>query len=248
MDEAVWIPTPRWELGAGLSVGRHYAKTIFVNKNGQRFCNESNSYMEVTKAMYANDAVPAWLIFDDQFRRNRVWAPGLPKLRHFNSVLPGRMPTEFVSNGWIKKADSIEGLASQIDVDPATRHDGAALQRTCAQGARSAVPPWRVAVQPGTWGPGQQAEPGSRAARQGALLRNGDLCRRCGTSGGVVTNQYAQVLDQADQPFPGLYATGNMSATVMGRFYLGAGASIANTTVFGYVAALHAAGRFGSSS
>jgi 3-oxosteroid 1-dehydrogenase len=63
-----------------------------------------------------------------------------------------------------------------------------------------------------------------------------------------VTNQYAQVLDQADQPFPGLYATGNMSATVMGRFYLGAGASIANTTVFGYVAALHAAGRFGSSS
>ena len=62
-----------------------------------------------------------------------------------------------------------------------------------------------------------------------------------GTAGGVVTNEHAQVLDQADEPIPGLYATGNMTATVMGRTYPGAGASIANTTVFGYVAARHAA-------
>jgi 3-oxosteroid 1-dehydrogenase len=41
----------------------------------------------------------------------------------------------------------------------------------------------------------------------------------------------------------GLYATGNITATVMGRRYLGAGGSIAYTMVFGYVAARHAAGR-----
>ena len=41
----------------------------------------------------------------------------------------------------------------------------------------------------------------------------------------------------------GLYATGNITATVMGRNYLGAGGSIAYTMVFGYVAARHAAGR-----
>ena len=41
----------------------------------------------------------------------------------------------------------------------------------------------------------------------------------------------------------GLYATGNITATVMGRTYLGAGGSIANTMVFGYVAARHAASR-----
>ena len=40
----------------------------------------------------------------------------------------------------------------------------------------------------------------------------------------------------------GLYATGNITATVMGRNYLGAGGSIANTMIFGYVAARHAAG------
>lgn len=41
----------------------------------------------------------------------------------------------------------------------------------------------------------------------------------------------------------GLYATGNTTATVMGRTYPGAGASIASSMVFGYVAARHAAGR-----
>jgi 3-oxosteroid 1-dehydrogenase len=41
----------------------------------------------------------------------------------------------------------------------------------------------------------------------------------------------------------GLYATGNTTATVMGRTYPGAGASIANSMVFGYVAARHVAGR-----
>jgi len=39
-------------------------------------------------------------------------------------------------------------------------------------------------------------------------------------------------------------ATGNITATVMGRNYLGAGGSIANTMVFGYVVARHAAGRY----
>ena len=64
-----------------------------------------------------------------------------------------------------------------------------------------------------------------------------------GTCGGVITNEYAQVLDEHDQVIEGLYATGNITATVMGRTYLGAGGSIANTMIFGYVAALHAAGR-----
>ena len=63
-----------------------------------------------------------------------------------------------------------------------------------------------------------------------------------GTCGGLITNEHAQVLDETDTPIPGLYATGNVTATVMGRTYPGAGASIANTMVFGYVAAHHAAG------
>jgi 3-oxosteroid 1-dehydrogenase len=61
----------------------------------------------------------------------------------------------------------------------------------------------------------------------------------------LLTDEFAQVLDESDQPIPGLYATGNITATVMGRTYPGAGASIANTMAFGFVAARHAAGRLG---
>ena len=64
-----------------------------------------------------------------------------------------------------------------------------------------------------------------------------------GTCGGVITNEHAQVLNEQDQVIEGLYATGNITATVMGRNYLGAGGSIANTMIFGYVAARHAAGK-----
>jgi 3-oxosteroid 1-dehydrogenase len=63
-----------------------------------------------------------------------------------------------------------------------------------------------------------------------------------GTCGGLVTDEHARVLDQDDRPIAGLYATGNITATVMGRHYLGPGASISNSMVFGYLAALDAAG------
>ena len=63
-----------------------------------------------------------------------------------------------------------------------------------------------------------------------------------GTCGGLITNEHAQVLNERDEVIDGLYATGNITATVMGRNYLGAGGSIANTMIFGYVAARHAAG------
>ena len=49
-----------------------------------------------------------------------------------------------------------------------------------------------------------------------------------------------RVLGPGGEAIPGLYATGNITATVMGRHYLGAGASIANTMVFGYRAVRHA--------
>ena len=45
------------------------------------------------------------------------------------------------------------------------------------------------------------------------------------------------MLDESGAPIAGLYSTGNSTATVMGRHYLGPGASIANSMVFGYLAA-----------
>jgi 3-oxosteroid 1-dehydrogenase len=243
MDEAVWLPIPRPELaGSSLMVGRQYAHTILVNKEGRRFCNESNSYVEVAKAMYANDAIPAWLIFDDSYRRHIPWGTGLPTVRDFKTALPGQLPEEWITNGWIKRADSIDALAKEIEVDPG------ALAATITQFNQSAS-----RGQDPEFGRGQSqynkalGDPGSRTNPAVGPIETspfyatqifpGDV----GTAGGVVTNELAQVLDQAGQPIPGLYATGNMTATVMGRTYPGAGASIANTMTFGFIAARHVA-------
>jgi 3-oxosteroid 1-dehydrogenase len=63
-----------------------------------------------------------------------------------------------------------------------------------------------------------------------------------GTSGGLVTDEFARVLRKDGSVIEGLYATGNITAPVVGRSYPGAGASIASSAAFGYVAAKHAVG------
>jgi 3-oxosteroid 1-dehydrogenase len=62
-----------------------------------------------------------------------------------------------------------------------------------------------------------------------------------GTYGGVVTDVDARVLREDGSVIPGLYATGVSTASVMGRAYPGAGASVGPSFVWGYVAAKHAA-------
>jgi len=67
MDEAWWLPSPRTgRFGQStLDQARQRPRTIYVDAAGKRFVNESNSYMEVGKEMYARDktsrAVPCWL-------------------------------------------------------------------------------------------------------------------------------------------------------------------------------------------
>ena len=65
---------------------------------GRRFVNESNSYMEVGKEMYARDktsrAVPCWLIFDDRYRK---------RYAHLRSR-PGRFPESLFESGMLKQA------------------------------------------------------------------------------------------------------------------------------------------------
>jgi 3-oxosteroid 1-dehydrogenase len=243
MDEAVWNPAPRREVAmSNLAMARQYPHTIFVNHDGKRFVNESNSYVEVVQAMYANDAVPAWLLFDDEYRRTVTWARGMPKLRNLASVLPGRMPAEWVTLGWIQQADSVDELARVIGVDPVN------LAATLSSWNRYAVDgedpefgrgvsEYNKCLGDPRHKPNQAVGPLSKPPYYATQIFAADG----GTSGGVITNSNAQVLDQAMHPIVGLYAAGNIAATVAGRTYPGAGATIAHAMTFGYIAAQHVA-------
>jgi 3-oxosteroid 1-dehydrogenase len=241
LDEAWWLPSVFIANGgavaASLGSGRQRPGAIYVDSTGRRFCNESNSYVEVGKAMYANKAVPCWMIFDEGYVRRYVTSANPLKRNQ-------PLPPELIEKGAVKRGVTIADLARQIDL-PADE-----LSRTIERFNRFSA----KGLDP-DFGRGQSAyndclgDPGYRPnAAIGPLDRAPYYATRVlpadvGTCGGVITNEHAQVLDRQNQVIDGLYATGNTTATVMGRTYPGAGASIASSMVFGYVAARHAAGR-----
>ncbi|WP_006246830.1 FAD-binding protein [Mycolicibacterium tusciae] len=238
LDEAWWLPMVFIQDpgAASLGSGRQRPGAIYVDNTGKRFCNESNSYVEVGKAMYANKAVPCWQVFDEGYVRRYVSGANPLKKRSLSEAL--------IEQGVVKRADTIADLASQIEV-PAN-----ALEFTINrfnEFAADGLDPdfgrgqsaYNVCLGDPGYKPNAALGPLDTAPYYATRVLPADV----GTCGGVITNEHAQVLNEQNQVIEGLYATGNITATVMGRSYLGAGGSIANTMVFGYVAARHAAGR-----
>jgi 3-oxosteroid 1-dehydrogenase len=238
LDEAWWLPSVFVADPRARSIGqaRQRPGAIYVDATGNRFCNESNSYVEVGKAMYANKAVPCWQVFDEGYVRRYVSGA--------NPLQKRSLPEEVIEQGAVKRGDTIADLARQIGV-PAE-----ALEQTVNRfnefAAKGLDPDfgrgqsaYNICLGDPGFKPNAALGPIDRAPFYAAAVFPADV----GTCGGVLTNEHAQVLNENDEVIDGLYATGNITATVMGRHYLGAGGSIANTMVFGYVAARHAAGR-----
>jgi 3-oxosteroid 1-dehydrogenase len=243
MDEAWWLPSPRTgRFGQStLDQARQRPHTIYVDAAGKRFVNESNSYMEVGKEMYARDktsrAVPCWLIFDDRYRK---------RYAHLRSR-PGRFPKKLFESGMLKLAWTLDDLARLCGIDPTGLSE--TVERFNEHAANGVDPDYgrgESAYNRALGDPNHSVHPClgpiDEPPYYGVQVVPGDI----GTCGGLLTDEHARVLGQDDRPIPGLYATGNGTATVMGRHYLGPGASIANTMVFGYVAARHATGGDGA--
>jgi 3-oxosteroid 1-dehydrogenase len=237
LDEAWWIQTSLLPNGARLMhiSERTRPGTLIVDAKGLRFVNEAASYMEVGKAMYARcavaQAVPSWLIFDARFRRRYPWAMAPPM----------RTPRDWFESGYMKRADSLGALAALCGIDAAGLEATVARFNRFAREGRD--PDFhrgegaydRVYGDPGH-GPNPCLGPVDRPPYHAVAIYPGDV----GTCGGLLTDARARVLRDDGEGIEGLYATGNTTATVMGRSYLGPGASIAASMAFAYIAA-HAA-------
>jgi 3-oxosteroid 1-dehydrogenase len=238
MDEAWWLPNPRTgRFGQStLDQARQRPRTILVDAAGQRFVNESNSYMEVGKAMYARDktarAVPCWLIFDDRYRK---------RYAHQRSH-PGHFPRRLLESGHLKQAWTLADLARLCDIDAGGL---AATVERFNEHARAGVDPdygrGESAYNRALGDPRRGLHPCLGPIDEAPFYAVQMLPSDIGTCGGLLTDEVGRVLGERGEPIEGLYATGNSTATVMGRHYLGPGASIANSMVFGYLAARHAA-------
>jgi 3-oxosteroid 1-dehydrogenase len=233
-------PMPGWEQAfvkppAQTLTGKPGA--ILVDQSGVRYMNEGGSYELYCQTMFERNAVvpavPSYAIFDARFASK--YPVGGVKLAKYRD--------KWLEAGYLKQGDSVEELAAQLSIDPAT--------------LRGTVDRWNGFVDAGHdadfgrgarrydhWLGDHYHTPNPSMARidQGPYYAVPILPGDVSTYGGAVTDASARVVDTAGNIVEGLYACGVSSASVMGGVYVGAGASIGPSLAFGYVAAKHAAG------
>lgn len=235
LDDAWWGPTTIDMSGARkfLVYERSMPHCMIVDQTGERYFNESQSYTDAGHAILERQekngkAIHSWLIMESRNRNKYL----------FGDMLPRQTPKQAIESGFLIKADSIEELASKCEID--------------LEGLRNTVTRFNQFAEKGVdedFGRGDSAydqyygDPRYKNPNLGAIekppfyackIYPGDL----GTKGGIVANEHGQALRDG-APIEGLYATGNCSASVMGRVYPGPGSTLGPTTVFGYVSANH---------
>ncbi len=211
---------------------------ILVDQNGRRFCNEAGSYMDIGEALYERHGktgrgIPAWAIFDARHRERYHWGP----------LLPGKTPQQWIDSGYMKKADSLDELARLCGIDAAgLKAETGRFNEFCKTGKDLDYKRGGRAFDRSHGDPTVKPNPCLGAIEQGPFYATAIYPGDVGTAGGVITDEHARVVREDGSPIEGLYACGNVTAPVFGRNYPGAGASIAASFTFGYIAARHCAG------
>ncbi len=216
----------------GMTASPH---AILVDQSGVRYMNEGGSYMEYCKVMLARNkivpAVPSWAVFDSQYLRKYGLA---------GTMAGTQKPQQWYDSGYLKKADTVEGLAQQLKADPARLK--ATVDRFNGFVAKNRDDDFqRGARAYDRWLGDPYHKPSETLGKieEGPFYAVPVIPGDVGTYGGVVTDEHARVLRNDGSVIPGLYATGVSTASVMGRAYPGAGSSVGPSFVWGYVAAKH---------
>ena len=235
LDDAWWGPATIDQNGAKkfLVYERSMPHSMIVDQNGSRYFNESQSYTDAGHAILEREeengkAIHSWMIMESRHRNRHL----------FGDMLPRRTPKETIESGFLVKADTIEELAEKCEIE--------------YEGLKSTIKKFNAFAKTGVdedFGRGNSAydnyygDPRYDNPNLGAIEKGpfyackifpGDL----GTKGGIVADEHGRALSN-NEPVEGLYATGNCSASVMGRVYPGPGSTLGPTSVFGYISANH---------
>jgi 3-oxosteroid 1-dehydrogenase len=242
MDDLWWMPSSI-EPGAPMPTihvfERGLPHMMIVNARGRRFANEARPYNELGRVIYEDDAPPAFMVFDHEYRSRYT----------VGTMLPGMTPERFIREGYLKRADTLDDLARQTGIDVEGLKDTVArFNRMAEAGEDTDFHKGESAFDRYAGDRSHKPNPClgtiARAPFYAIQIHAGDL----GTKGGLLTNERAQVLREDGTVIDGLYAAGNSSACVVGDFYPGGGGTIGVGMTYGYLAALQAAGRLASSA
>lgn len=239
MDDAWWGATtanPDGEDQHGFVLNeRSDPWSIVIDQQGNRYLNESESYIDFGHHMFERDktvpAIHSWMILDHRhsthFLNNALLVPGAAK--------------KLLAKGELVIADTLEELAEKMNVDKETFFATIArFNEFAREGVDRDFQRGRTAYDRYYGNPLVKPNPNLGTIEKGPFkafkIYPGDL----GTKGGLITDEHARVLRKDGTIIEGLYAAGNNTASVMGRTYPGAGSTLAPAGVFGYLGALHA--------
>jgi 3-oxosteroid 1-dehydrogenase len=244
MEDAWWGPTvPLVDIPWFALSERNSPGSIIVNMAGKRFMNESMPYVEACHHMYGGqygqgpgpgENIPAWLVFDQQYRNRYIFA----------GLQPGqRIPRRWLESGVVVSAPTLAGLAEQMGVPAdALAATIERFNRFARTGVDADFKRGDSAYDRYYGDPTNKPNPNLGTLEQGpfyaAKMVPGDL----GTKGGIRTDAHGRALRDDNSVIEGLYASGNVSSPVMGHTYPGPGGTIGPAMTFGYLAALHIAG------
>jgi hypothetical protein len=176
--------------------------------------------------------IPALLVCDRRF----VWRYGLGIIRPRTPLLK-----PFIERGYLRVADSLEGLARKIGVDAAGLAGTVKAHNEYARtGVDGEFGKGSNSYDRATGDPEHSPNPCLGPIERPPFCAVSVVPTPLGTSLGLRTDVHGQVLDGSGRPMAGLYACGNDQHSILGGEYPGAGAQIGLAMTFGYLAAMHA--------
>jgi 3-oxosteroid 1-dehydrogenase len=233
MDDAWWGPSLPLPDGPYFCLAeRTLPGSILVNGEGLRFVNEGAPYTDVVHTMYDQNkdpkTMPIWLITDQTYRDRYLFKDVL-------AALP--LPEAWFEAGVAFKHKTVEGLAEQIGVPSAalratiTRFNEFARKGRDLDFKRGDSVYDLYYTDPSV-GPNSALGELTKAPFYAFKIVPGDL----GTKGGLRTDSRSRVLRSDGSVIEGLYAAGNVTASIMGHSYPAAGSTIGPAMTFGYIA------------
>lgn len=190
---------------------------IFVNKTGARFVNEGAARDVLAQAIFDQEDSTYWIVVNSVRYPSRDWVDA-----------NGATIENMVAQGSVIEADTLEELAGKCGMDAATLQASIDGYNAVVRGEKEdelgflANNSADVELTEGPW----------YACKKVPTVHH--------TMGGLKINVNTQVLDESDQPIPGLYAAGEVTGGIHGSNRLG-GNAIADCMVFGRQAGLMAA-------
>ncbi len=244
MDQSWWFPAVAPLPGAAPAVmlaERSLPGSFIVDQNGDRFANESADYMSFGQRVLdlekaGTPVEDMWIVFDQQYRNSYVFAAELfPRMP---------IPQSWYDAGIAVRADDFAELGAKMQV---TAENFAATVSRFNENAFAGEDPdfgrGRSAYDRYYGDPTITPNPNLRPLTKGPFYAVKMVLSDLGTCGGLRADENARVLREDGTAIDGLYAIGNTAANAFGNTYPGAGATIAQGLVYGYIAALDAAGK-----